>query len=37
MKLAVSPIPPWTQTLTAYLVVKNAGDAITSREESRPE
>jgi len=37
MKLAVSPIPPWAHTLTAYLIVKNAGDAITSRGESRPE
>ena len=28
MKLAVSPIPPKAQALTAYLIVKNAGDAI---------
>ena len=26
--LPVLPIPPETQTLTAYLIVKNAGDAI---------
>jgi len=37
MKLAVSPIPPWAQTLTAYLVVKNVGDAIASRGESTHE
>ena len=28
MKLAVVPIPPAAQTLTAYLIVKNAGNAI---------
>ena len=28
MKLAVLPIPPGAQALTAYLIVKNAGDAI---------
>jgi hypothetical protein len=37
MKLAVSPILPWAQTITAYLFVKNAGNAITSRGESTPE
>ena len=28
MKLAVLPIPPGVQTLTAYLIVKNTDDAI---------
>ena len=28
MKRAVAPISPGTHTLTAYLVVKNAGNAI---------
>ena len=31
MKLAVSPMPPWAQTLTAYLVVKNAGKAVSRK------
>ena len=28
MKLAVLPLPPWGQALTAYLIVKNTGGAI---------
>ena len=28
MKLAVLPIPPWDQALTACLIMKNAGDTI---------
>ncbi|MGH7147989.1 MAG: hypothetical protein ACREIJ_08850 [Nitrospiraceae bacterium] len=28
MKLAVLPTSPWAQTLTAYLIAKNAGDTI---------